>query len=293
MRKPKPPATTLDLGYLHAATILARQPQDMPITIMLVGCGGTGSYMAMHIGRILHVLRERGTNARAVFIDPDHVEDKNIGRQLFCPAELGLNKAAALALRYGSAWGVTILALEKRFAHKEARAEDDELVVLVGCVDNAAAREELSRALRFNLEAPAAGKRVPAPDVWWLDCGNHEDSGQVLLGSASHVGQLANAFTSKGICQALPGPAMQSPDLLIPTRAEKSPKRMSCAELTAANLQSLNVNAAIAAIAADTLTRFLVTRNLKRFAVEINLAAGSMRSTYATPAAVSLAGGPR
>ena len=35
------------------------------------------------------------------------------------------------------------------------------------------------------------------------------------------------------------------------------------------------------------LTRLLVTRNLKRFACDLNLAAGSMRSTYATPEEVA------
>jgi hypothetical protein len=58
---------------------------------------------------------------------------------------------------------------------------------------------------------------------------------------------------------------------------------MSCAELTAANMQSLNINCRIATEAADMLTRLIVTRNLKRFAIEFNLAAGSMKSIYATP----------
>jgi hypothetical protein len=64
---------------------------------------------------------------------------------------------------------------------------------------------------------------------------------------------------------------------------------MSCAELAAANLQSLNVNATVATTAANMLTRLLLTRDLKHFACELNLAAGSMRSTYATVEAVEQA----
>ena len=46
------------------------------------------------------------------------------------------------------------------------------------------------------------------------------------------------------------------------------------------------INSRIAAEASDFLTRLLLTRDLKRFACELNLAAGSMRSSYATPEAV-------
>jgi PRTRC genetic system ThiF family protein len=281
----------LDLGYLNAATILARQPETAHTTIVLAGCGGTGSYMAMHIGRILAALADRGQPARAVFVDHDHVEEKNIGRQLFCRAELGLNKADALTLRYGSAWGLSIVAMPMKFKASLARPQGGELVVIVGCVDNAEARKEISRALKYN---PAGSHddraRVEPPKVWWLDCGNHEDAGQVLLGSALNPPkQLRKAFPSKDICQALPAPSVQRPELVVSQNAKKkAPTKLSCAELTAANLQSLNINAAIAAIAADFLTRLLVTRDLKRFACEINLAAGSMRSTYATPQAVGV-----
>jgi hypothetical protein len=62
---------------------------------------------------------------------------------------------------------------------------------------------------------------------------------------------------------------------------------MSCAEMAAANLQSLNINARIAAEAADFITRLLVMKDLKRFACEVNIAAGSTRSYYVTPDEVS------
>ena len=288
---------TIDLSYARAATILARLPERGAVTIFLVGCGGTGSYMAQHIGRLLHALRDKGTRARAVFVDHDRVEEKNIGRQLFCEAELGLNKAEALAYRYGTAWGLEIIAVPKRFdadlsspaprtlhEHTGGWHYDrlDDLTVIVGCVDNAAGRQEIARALKPNQPGRP-------PDLWWLDCGNHEDAGQVLLGTATSKKQLANGFPSKDICQALPAPSWQHPELLKAKREETAATRLSCAELAAANLQSLNINSRIAAEAADMLTRLLLTRNLKRFACELNLAAGSMRSLYATPEAVEAA----
>jgi hypothetical protein len=64
---------------------------------------------------------------------------------------------------------------------------------------------------------------------------------------------------------------------------------MSCAEMAAANLQSLNINAAIAVQVADMMTRLLLTHNLKRFACGVNVAAGSVKSSYVTPADVARA----
>lgn len=274
---------TLDLGYLKAATILARQPEEGHIVFYLVGCGGTGSFMAMHIGRLLGALADRGQRARALFIDHDRVEPKNIRRQLFCDAELNQQKASALAYRYGAAWGLQISAITNRFDASLVQQIDKEtlfntLHLIVGCVDNAAARKEIARALRHN---------QPTPRVWWLDCGNHEDAGQILLGAMlKNQWKPEQAFPSNGICQSLPAPSLQRPELLKPRPEEKNPERLSCAELAAANRQSLNINSRIASEASDFLTRLLLTRDLKRFACELSLSAGSMRSSYATPEAV-------
>jgi PRTRC genetic system ThiF family protein len=265
-----------DLSYTRAASVLARISDREALTLVLVGCGGTGSYMAMHLGRVMKALSERGQPVNAMFIDPDYVEPKNIGRQLFCEAETGLPKAQCLALRYGSAWGLDIEGHVTRFDSKMLKQASRGLCVIVGCVDNAAGRKEMSKVLTRN--------QVGRPAVyWWLDCGNHEDSGQVILGSAAKAEDLKGCFQSARICQALPSPALVSPELLKAKRVETAAAKMSCAELTAANLQSLNINAAIAVQAADMLTRLLVTRDLKRYQCAVNLASGSVKSYYVTP----------
>ena len=47
-------------------------------TIALVGCGGTGGFLADALGRLL-----LGRAARLVLVDPDVVEPHNVARQAF------------------------------------------------------------------------------------------------------------------------------------------------------------------------------------------------------------------
>lgn len=282
-KKINSPLPALDFGYMNAATVLTRQPDEHETTtIALVGCGGTGSYMAQHISRIMRVMIEQGRRVRALFIDPDVVEEKNIGRQLFCDAEIGRSKAETLALRYGAAWGLDIASHSKRFESGMVKAYGGSpLTIIVGCVDNAVARKSIAASL--------TNRPGSAPWVWWLDCGNHEETGQVVLGSAPKIEHVKESFTSASICKSLPSPALQRPELLQAKTEETRAAKLSCAELALLNVQSLQINNRIAAEAADMLTRLLVTRNLKRFACEINLAAGSVRSTYVTPEDVARA----
>src|SRR5690348_4893705 len=128
------------LAWLKASPFITRISNQ--IQIVLVGCGGTGSWLAPHIGRFLAVLRERGKQASGLFVDPDVVQPVNIPRQNFCQeeAERRLPKALTLAQRYGAAWGVDIAYSLEPFSRELLHDLYTKLVVVVGCVDNAAGR---------------------------------------------------------------------------------------------------------------------------------------------------------
>ncbi|PZU91204.1 MAG: thiamine biosynthesis protein ThiF, partial [Pseudanabaena sp.] len=64
--------------------------------------------------------------------------------------------------------------------------------------------------------------------IFWLDCGNHYDSGQVLLGSSAIVDNMKGAFHVPTFCTALPSPALQHPDLLV--KQASIEKVLSCEE---------------------------------------------------------------
>lgn len=259
----------IDLSFAKAAQLLL--PVHSGFRFLLVGCGGTGSWLAPSIARIAKVLQEKNVDVKVVFCDPDKVEQKNIPRQNFCQAEIGRNKALSLAARYSAAWGVEIKAVPERFDRNAAgRIEFQKTNLVIGCVDNAAARRQIHDVLK------------DSERFWWLDCGNAESSGQVILGDAPAPKGLEGAFRSRKICMALPAPSLVAKDLLLDRPEELLAAKLSCAEIQLANDQSLAVNQMVASIATDYLLRFCFG-GLRRFATYFDLEAGSMRSRYITP----------
>lgn len=270
----KQTTATIDLSFLQAATLLL--PSAETWNLVLVGCGGTGSWLAPSVARIARVIQEQGKTANVWFVDPDEVEEKNIPRQNFCQAELGQNKAVTLAGRLSAAWGIDIRVSRERFNPSKIGSGSwvtyDSVTVLIGCVDNAAGRKELAKALERN--------RADSPHrTWWLDCGNTEHSGQVLFGSSVQSRQLEGAMVSSKICRALPAPSLVAPDLLVARLEESRRDKRSCAEIQLASAQSLAVNQMVASIATDYLLR-IVFGGLNRFGTYFDLASGSMRSLY-------------
>ncbi len=262
----------LDPSYALAVPVFPYRAHKLKI--ILAGCGGSGSWLAPHVARIASEARQRWQRVELVFVDPDVVEDKNIPRQNFVPAELGINKACALAQRY-AVWGTEIQAVPAPYDPRLA-SNWDTLTVVIGCVDNAAARQSIAQSLEGRTSA----------SVWWLDCGNARESGQVLFGSTNQIRALQEAFKLETYCTALPSPALVQPQLLEPLPEEIAGHTLSCAELAAANAQGLTINGMIACIASDYLVRFLLGE-LRRFATYIDLGSGSARSEYITPERVA------
>ena len=51
--------------------------------VCLVGVGGTGSALALSLGRLAYHLKEKGVNVDMTFVDHDVVLESNLGRQNF------------------------------------------------------------------------------------------------------------------------------------------------------------------------------------------------------------------
>ncbi len=237
------------------------------ISIVLVGAGGTGSFAALHLARLAWAARDKGLTVKLGIIDPDVVEAKNIGRQNFAPAEIGQPKAVTLARRYGYAFGLEIPAIVARFEAAMLRHWLDThrtLSVVVGAVDNAAARRDI---------AGLAAQR----DLWWLDAGNSEHHGQVLIGNGKRV-----QIDATGYATHLPRPSVQEPGLLKGEGGPQPDEALSCAELLAQEAQSLMVNQMMASWIGVYLTRLILSRDLDVMATHIDLRSGSARSVPVT-----------
>lgn len=285
----------LNLGLLKARPVIVPGGTDRLIRLVLVGCGGTGSWLAGGVARVAWELERMGRRVEVQFWDFDRVEAQNVPRQCFTPAEIGFYKAEVLALRYGGAWGIPIGAYLKPFEPGHSGLNNgysyaygngygygshQPVTVLLGAVDNAAARRVLAGTLESN-----ANNRL-APALWWIDCGNSRSSCQVLVGTHNRGEELREAFNLS--CNALPSPALQHPELLQPLSEElpDARQRMSCAELVAANVQSMTINKLAAALAEDALVR-LLTGKLTYFAAYANQESCTVRARYTNPEEVA------
>lgn len=261
----------LNFSYLEARPVLLRAYSK--ISIYLVGCGGTGSYVAPFLARFAKFSK---IPVQLWFIDPKPVREKNLIRQNFSPAELGIPKAIALATRYSLAWGLEINAVDRLFSTETAEAHHrwgQPLSLIVGCVDNAMARRSILSCL-------IKVSQNDYSNLWWLDAGNHFSSGQVAIGNA--IDPNWESWRSPlGIFEALPAPSLQFPSLLddLP---ELENKFMSCEEMAIQEAQSQTINMAIASHVCDYVS-LLFGNKLTKFQTVLDMPSGSARSRYNSP----------
>ena len=255
-------------------------------TIVVVGCGGTGGFLAEAVCRLL-----LGRSARLYLVDLDRVEPHNVARQCFDKADVGRFKAEVLAerlaRRFGREVGYSVLPYEGELHAQVFGDARSRLDLLIGCVDNGAAR----RAIAATLDERRWGYAYPRPPqpVWWLDTGNGRNSGQVLLGNATRPEALRGAFVVAGEpCRALPAPSLQRPDLLV---APPEPRPLpDCAEAVASGDQGPTINQVVAALTASYVEK-LLSRRCGWMASYFDLDDGTLRCVPVEPKTVAAIAG--
>lgn len=153
---------------------------------LLVGCGGTGGYLAEPLARLLAFHPK--ASGRLTVADGDTYEEDNARRQVFPFAALGLNKAAVTAERltaalpplresvqvlngYLSALSAAGAIVSHRQRQRDARRNNERPALLViAAVDNHATRNFLIRGLT----------EAEDLDFLFLSPGNALDRGQIL-----------------------------------------------------------------------------------------------------------------
>lgn len=228
----KPIRKTKPAVHITAPYLL--QPTN-PLTVNLIGAGGTGSQMMTALGRINESLIALGHPGLMVqLFDDDHVTTANQGRQLFANAEVGMNKAVALVNRYNGFFGTNWKAIPEQFSKETALAA----TIHISCVDNVATRFEIAKLLQ------QGGKHQYGRDksLYWLDFGNSMDTGQVVLSTVGEINQPA--MEQFKTVATLPFVTTEFKELLI--ASEERDSTPSCSLAEALENQDLFINSALA-----------------------------------------------
>ena len=217
----------------------------IPVKVIMLGAGGTGSYVAMHLYRLMHCLDR---HVHIIIADGDSVEEKNLVRQHFTVSDLGLNKAQVLAERYAAAFrmeaeyipdfiedGHGLLELVKPDRVRidgHSYTTCYEMVVLLGCVDNNKTRKLCNDVF------------YASRDLIYIDSGNGEHSGQVVCGVRRNGRTM-----SKPIGNVYP-------DVLDDT--DKFPTELGCAEASVSAPQTIAANMTAATLVVNLLYNIIV-----------------------------------
>lgn len=151
------------------------------VKVLVVGAGGTGSHVLTGLSQLHHAMLALGHpgGLDVKVMDADTVSATNVGRQMFFQSDIGRNKAEVLVNRLNMAMGVNWKADPSRLT--EASRIDASLII--GCVDNRNTRQIIADSSPFSVS-------------YWLDMGNGQHGGQIVLGqigpskSLPHVGDL-------------------------------------------------------------------------------------------------------
>jgi len=223
--------------------------------VTVVGCGGTGGFTAEGLCRLLPA------RAGLLLIDPDRVEERNLTRQNFCRQDLGKFKSEALALRLAGRYERAIAYSTLPLALTEVKVPG----LVIGCVDNGPARGEIAKSSKDRLYTS-----YTRPS-WWIDAGNGESYGQVLIGNTDR-GAIYDS--DKETFSALPFPTLQRPELL----SQAPPREQGCAQVAE---QGPTINQAMASVVVEVVRR-LIEGNCHWVQLYLDLEAGTLHPVLAT-----------
>jgi len=239
--------------------------------ITLIGCGGTGGYLAQSLSRIAF---DSQKEISLTFIDGDQVEEKNVGRQNFYPADIGFNKAQVLAERYSFATGLEIRYVPEFVSSGSISNNLGSAIyqsdIIISAVDSAGARKNLHEILlRISQRYGFIGSGEEKGLLVWIDSGNGHSTGQILVGNSFEKEMV---LLQKGEeISLLPYPSVIEPDLINEKKEKNSqPTALSCAERTLLREQSLTINQLMASVVSSITNNLLSQKGVKSYKVVIN-----------------------
>ena len=245
--------------------------------ITVVGCGGTGGFVAEGLCRLF-----QGREATIVLVDHDRVEPQNLLRQNFYAEDVGKFKSQALADRLARAYRRPVGYSVYPFREAESRPYGQPNAglpaygngLVIGCADNAAARRAMAESLTGD------------PRRWLIDAGNDTNWGQVLIGNVSGERCWDKPAFVDQTCYLLPAPTIQRPDLL--TAVSTRPPDVDCAAALDLTDQDPTINQMMASLVLQVVRR-MVAGTCPFMGLYLDMDQGTVTPTHVTPEAVERA----
>ena len=235
-------------GLVHFTDNSLINPTN-PISVNLIGAGGTGSQMLTALARMNHALTELNHAGLSVRLwDDDVISEANLGRQLFADSELGLHKSVALINRtnrfFGTDWKAETIKFEKDVLGKLQDNMKSE--IYISCVDSVKSRFDIAEILN-ELKIDKGHYRNQCK--YWMDFGNSQFTGQVLLSTIGNIRQ-PNSEKYKTV-ENLPFVTEEFGELLKHSETEDDTPSCSLAE--ALEKQDLFINSTLAQMGSSLL----------------------------------------
>ncbi len=245
MKKKSPKQAALTAVHIIEKELL--QPYN-PVSINLIGAGGTGSQMLTALARMSQALNGLNHPGFVVTVfDDDTVQSPNRARQLFTTTELGQYKSVALINRVNRFFGLNWKAETDKY-NKAFFANDFQgsATITISCVDTVEARFEIAKVLQAMSKSLNNHRNRP---LYWMDFGNSKDTGQVLLCTVGAIKQPTSKRYNP--IEKLPLVTEEFKELLI--QSESADNTPSCSIADALAKQDLFINSSLANLGGSLL----------------------------------------
>ena len=227
-----------------------------PVTVNLIGAGGTGSQVLTCLARLDAALRGLGHPGLFVTLyDPDIVTEANIGRQLFGPSDLGQNKAQCLVTRINNFFGNDWKAQPDIYPTVLKDARRDNLAnITITCTDNIKSRIDLWNLLKALPQPTYCTYETP---LYWMDFGNTQTTGQVVMGTS----KLYETVSSLKVITRF----------VRYSRVKEEDSGPSCSLAEALDRQDLFINSTLAQLGCNILWKMFRNGMIEHHGLYLNL----------------------
>lgn len=244
-------------------------PNTIPDTVVVIGCGGTGSRLVPMLCQFLKTLSWI-PKPTVILVDDDIVEEKNLIRQNFVSIDVGRPKAVVLAERYGAFFNINVIPRVERIETPSyLRIFDDggssKNPLIIMCVDTAEARRDI-------LKAFSSINSYQNP--FYIDAGNEDSYGQVTFFQPKVVTMYPD---DRDIFEALPKqiPVRYKTKILpmdykFYVDLKDLPSTRSCADLD----QTLAINALMAATIMGVVQSYYYVKPISFNRINVSLTNG-------------------